>query len=52
MQVDPTRFVRLAFAWVNSDSIPVILGQINFFLEFDVCFYRSKGMFDVIFRTP
>ena len=26
----------------HSLNIPLILGQINFFLEFDVCFYRSK----------
>jgi hypothetical protein len=39
--------VRLAFAWAQSDSIPVILGQVNFFLEFDVCFLRSRGLFEV-----
>jgi hypothetical protein len=27
--------------------VPVIFGQMNFFLEFDVCFYRSQGVFDV-----
>jgi len=25
----------------------LILGQTNFFLEFDVCFYRSKQEFEV-----
>jgi hypothetical protein len=25
--------VRLAFAWTKADTVPVILGQINFFLE-------------------
>ncbi len=39
--------VRLAFAWAKSNTFPVILGQVNFFLEFDVCFYRSRGHFDV-----
>jgi hypothetical protein len=39
--------VRLAFAWAQTDAVPVILGQVNFFLEFDVCFYRSRGVFDV-----
>ena len=38
---------RLAFAWARSENIPVILGQTNFFMEFDVCFYRSKMEFDV-----
>ncbi len=39
--------VRLAFAWARTDAVPVILGQINFFLEFDVCFFRSRGLFEV-----
>lgn len=39
--------VRLAFAWAKQDSIPVILGQVNFFLEFDVCFFRSRTAFEV-----
>jgi hypothetical protein len=39
--------VRLAFAWARSDDVPVILGQINFFAEFDVCFFRSRGVFEV-----
>jgi hypothetical protein len=39
--------VRLAFAWSRSDDVPLILGQMNFFMEFDVCFYRSRFEFDV-----
>ncbi len=39
--------VRLAFAWAKTDTIPVILGQVNFFLEFDVCFFRFRNMFEV-----
>lgn len=39
--------VRLAFAWAHTDAVPVILGQVNFFLEFDVCFFRSRGVFEV-----
>ena len=39
--------VRLAFAWVQSPNAPLILGQTNFFMEFDVCFYRSSLEFDV-----
>jgi hypothetical protein len=38
---------RLVFAWVNRPNIPLILGQTNFFLEFDVCFYRSKLEFEI-----
>ena len=39
--------VRLAFAWARVDSVPLILGQINFFLEFDVCFFRARQVFEV-----
>ena len=39
--------VRLAFAWTPTDTVPLILGQVNFFLEFDVCFYRSQQAFEV-----
>ncbi|MEH1863618.1 MAG: retroviral-like aspartic protease [Nostoc sp.] len=30
--------VLLAFAWTESREAPLILGQMNFFAEFDVCF--------------
>jgi hypothetical protein len=43
--------VRLAFAWAKQDSIPVILGQVNFFREFDVCFFRSRSLFEVRPKT-
>lgn len=39
--------IRLAFAWSRSDDIPLILGQMNFFMEFDVCFYCSQLEFEV-----
>jgi hypothetical protein len=39
--------VRLAFAWASVDTVPVILGQVNFFLEFDVCFFRSRQVFEI-----
>jgi hypothetical protein len=39
--------VELAFAWTQAEGIPMILGQVNFFSEFDVCFYRSKYAFDI-----
>jgi hypothetical protein len=38
---------ELVFAWAKSPSVPVILGQTNFFLEFDICFYRSMSEFEV-----
>ena len=43
--------VRLAFAWVKSNNVPLILGQTNFFMEFDVCFYRSTLEFEVTPKT-
>ena len=39
--------IELLFAWVNRPNTPLILGQTDFFLEFDVCFYRSKQEFEV-----
>lgn len=39
--------VRLAFAWAKTDAVPVLLGQVNFFMEFDLCFFRSRGLFEV-----
>jgi hypothetical protein len=37
----------LVFAWSNSPNVRVILGQRNFFAEFDVCFYGSQSYFEV-----
>ncbi|MEA5550624.1 retroviral-like aspartic protease [Anabaena cylindrica UHCC 0172] len=39
--------VRLVFAWCLSDDVPLLLGRMNFFLTFDVCFYRADLAFDV-----
>jgi hypothetical protein len=39
--------VRLVFAWSLSDDAPLLLGRMNFFIEFDVCFYRSQLVFEV-----
>jgi hypothetical protein len=38
---------RMAFAWTKATNIPLILGQINFFHEFDVCFHRTRLVFEV-----
>lgn len=40
--------VRLAFAWAKASQIPLILGQTNFFREFDVCFQRSRCTIEII----
>lgn len=39
--------VQLIFAWTSAVEVPLILGQVNFFMEFDVCFYRSQLYFVV-----
>jgi predicted aspartyl protease len=39
--------VQLVFAWTLAVQVPLILGQVNFFMEFDVCFYRSQLYFAV-----
>jgi hypothetical protein len=46
-QVGEYPMVRLVFAWSQSDRVPIILGQTNFLMEFDVCFYRSQFVFEV-----
>ena len=37
----------LAFAWARTDNVPFLLGQTNFFDEFDVLFSRSALFFEV-----
>ena len=39
--------VKLAFAWTQVKNVPLILGQMNFFFEFDVCFYGFQAVFDI-----
>lgn len=44
--------IRMAFAWTKATDVPLILGQVNFFMEFDVCFFRSMNRFEVRPRSP
>lgn len=46
-KVEPFSPVELAFAWTRATDVPIILGQVNFFWEFDVCFFRSQAEFEV-----
>ena len=39
--------VHLALAWANSDQVPFLLGEFNFFQAFDVCFFRRRGIFEI-----
>lgn len=47
VQIGEFPSVQLVFAWVQRPNMPLILGQTSFFLEFDICFYRSKMEFEV-----
>jgi len=42
--------VRLAFAWTKDNRVPLILGQVNFFMQFDICFFRSRLAMEVMPR--
>lgn len=50
-EIDGFASVTLAFAWVQNDEVPLILGQTNFFMEFDVCFYRAQFEFEITPRS-
>lgn len=39
--------IQLVFAWTQATNLPLILGQVNFFMEFNVCFYRSQLQFEI-----
>ncbi len=48
VQIGNLKPVRLAFAWAQSSQMPLILGQTNFFREFDVCFQISRCTIEII----
>lgn len=47
IQIGNLEPVRLAFAWTQTAQVPLILGQTNFFREFDVCFQRSHQTIEI-----
>jgi hypothetical protein len=47
VQIGNLEPARLAFAWAQSSQVPLILGQTNFFQEFDVCFQRSRRTIEI-----
>jgi hypothetical protein len=47
VQIGNLEPVRLAFAWAEASQVPLILGQTNFFREFDVCFQRSQRTIEI-----
>jgi hypothetical protein len=42
---------QLALAWTQAENVPPLLGQVNFLAEFDVCFLRSRGIFEVRLKS-
>jgi hypothetical protein len=60
VNVEETRLIRLGvkigdlpiaelvFAWANSDRVPLVLSMTDFFLKFNVCFFRSQSYFEVL----
>jgi len=46
-RLNPGNPVRLVCAWTKVKDAPMLFGQFNFFMEFDVCFYRSQSIFDI-----
>jgi Aspartyl protease len=47
IQIGNLEPVRLAFAWAQASQVPLILGQTNFFREFDACFQRSRRTIEI-----
>jgi hypothetical protein len=39
--------VEMVFAWTQSENAPLILGQVNFFKAFQICFFRIEGYFEI-----
>jgi hypothetical protein len=39
--------VSQLFAWSRTNDTPVLFGQITFFLNFDVFFFRAQGHFEI-----
>lgn len=46
-EVTPFHPCEMVFAWTQKDDMPLILGHMNFFLEFDVHFYDTHGIFEI-----
>lgn len=47
-QVSDYEPVDLSFAWTKRDDVPLILGQVDFFMHFQVCFERYNLEFEII----
>jgi hypothetical protein len=50
-KVDIFAPVPLVFAWTQAKNTPLLLGRVNFFQEFDVCFYGSQLAFEIAVKS-
>lgn len=52
-KIEPFASLKLAFAWIDKPSteVHVLLGQVNFFQEFDVHFYGHQKAFEIALKT-
>ncbi len=46
-EIKPFPPLELIFAWSRNNVIPIILGQNNFFMNFDVLFSRARDFFEI-----
>ena len=40
----------LVFAWADTDNTRLIFGQMNFFHQFAICFFRADNYFEITHR--
>ena len=45
--VAPFPPVILFFAWADTDKVPLVLGQTNFFQQYDICFHLARSHVEV-----
>lgn len=50
--IAPFPSLRLAFGWTRAPNARLLLGQTNFFMEFDVFFARQRLYFELQPATP
>jgi hypothetical protein len=43
--------IVLIFAWTRAPNVPLILGQVNFFAEFDICFFWARKAFEISLKS-
>lgn len=45
--IAPFPSVILFFGWAATDKVPVILGQQNFFEQFDICYHKARSQVEI-----